>query len=74
MLRAHGWVLFAHPLFLGQVERLTAAAERARAKDPDGYRQNANVRLGWADLLRAARADEAQERLSDAAARARTFT
>lgn len=41
----HGWQLFAHPLLLDQFERLIAAAERARRSDPQGWRQNANVKL-----------------------------
>jgi toxin YhaV len=45
MLQRHGWTLFAHPLFLGQLDRLTAAAARARRKDPKSWQANANVRL-----------------------------
>ena len=45
MLVVNGWSLFAHPLFLDQVEKLTAAVERASAKDPDGYRKTANAKL-----------------------------
>lgn len=41
----HGWHLVGHPLFLEQLERLTAAVERARARDPDGYRTGANAKL-----------------------------
>lgn len=33
-----GWSIFAHPLFLDQVEALIVEVERARAKDPRGYR------------------------------------
>ncbi len=34
MVAVNGWELFAHPLFLGQLEKLTAAVERVRKKDP----------------------------------------
>ena len=33
---AHGWSLLVHPLLLGQIERLTNAADHERAKSPDG--------------------------------------
>jgi len=45
MLQRHGWTLFAHPLFLDQLERLIAAAARARRADPDGSLGNADVKL-----------------------------
>jgi toxin YhaV len=45
VLQRHGWRLFAHPLLLEQLERLIAAADRARQADPDGWRGNANVKL-----------------------------
>lgn len=45
MLERQGWHLFAHPLLLDQLDRLVAAAERARRADPAGWRGNANVRL-----------------------------
>jgi toxin YhaV len=45
-LVVNGWSIFAHPLFLGQIEALIAEVERARAKDPTGYaRRNAAKRL-----------------------------
>ena len=45
-LQAHGWALFAHPLFLDQVETLVARVEAARARDPEGYRnRNDSKRL-----------------------------
>ncbi len=34
--RAGDWALLLHPLLLEQIGKLTAAAERERAKDPDG--------------------------------------
>jgi toxin YhaV len=45
MLSAHGWQLFAHPLFLDQLEKLAAAVEKARAKDPRGFHKSANAKL-----------------------------
>lgn len=40
-----GWTILAHPLFLDQLERLTAAVAAAQAKDPDGYLGTANAKL-----------------------------
>lgn len=41
-----GWTIFAHPLFLDQVEALARQVEGLRAKDPLGYlRKNAAKRL-----------------------------
>lgn len=40
-----GWTLYAHPLFLDQLERLTAAVERKATKDPKGYRAAADTKL-----------------------------
>ena len=49
----HGWMVFAHPLFLDQVETLATQVEQLRAKDPTGYvRKNAAKRL--AAILRLA--------------------
>lgn len=45
MVAVNDWELFLHPLFLDQIEKLTAAVERARAKDPRGYRKTANAKL-----------------------------
>lgn len=45
MLEVNGWQLFAHPLFLDQIERLATAVERTRAKDPRGWRKSANAKL-----------------------------
>lgn len=45
MLEATGWQLFAHPLFLDQIERLAAAVERTRKKKPKGWRKSANAKL-----------------------------
>ena len=45
MLVVNGWTIAAHPLFLDQLERLTAAVEREKAKDPGHYRETANAKL-----------------------------
>lgn len=45
MIVVNAWRIFAHPLFLDQLEKLTAAVERAREKDPRGYRGSANAKL-----------------------------
>jgi len=39
------WQVFAHPLFLDQLEKLGKAVERARAKDPRGWHESANAKL-----------------------------
>jgi len=44
MVTVNGWTIFAHPLFLDQLEKLTGAGEAAKAKDPEGYRSSANAR------------------------------
>lgn len=41
----NGWALYTHPLFLDQLEKLTLAVERARAKGPSGYASTANAKL-----------------------------
>jgi len=45
-LVVNGWSLFAHPLFLDQVEALIAKVEGLKAKDPKTWRQkNSSKRL-----------------------------
>jgi len=42
----HGWTVFAHPLFLAQLDSLSAQVESLQQKDPIGYtRKNAYKRL-----------------------------
>ena len=42
----HGWTIFAHPVFLAQVEALTQQVEELNLKDPRGYgTKNAAKRL-----------------------------
>jgi toxin YhaV len=45
MLEVNGWQLFAHPLFLDQIEKLAGAVEKARAKDPRGWRKSPNAKV-----------------------------
>jgi toxin YhaV len=45
-LWVHGWTLFAHPLFLAQLEALAQQVEGLHRKDPTGYvSKNATKRL-----------------------------
>jgi toxin YhaV len=42
----HGWTVFAHPLFLAQLEALAQQVEAFKQKDPGGYvKKNATKRL-----------------------------
>jgi toxin YhaV len=45
VIQRHGWNLLFHDCVLGQLQKLHAAAERARQQDPQGFDSNANVRL-----------------------------
>jgi toxin YhaV len=45
-LIVHGWTVFAHPLFLAQLEALVTQVEAQKRKDPQGYaKKNAGKRL-----------------------------
>lgn len=45
-LVVNGWTLFAHPVFLEQLDALIAQVEALRRKDPASYvKENANKRL-----------------------------
>ena len=42
----NGWSVFAHPLFLAQLQSLTLQVEALKVKDPQGYlKKNATKRL-----------------------------
>jgi toxin YhaV len=41
----NGWSVYAHPLFLDQLEALIAAVERARSKDPKAYKKKRVAKL-----------------------------
>jgi toxin YhaV len=45
MYATSGWTTYAHPLFLAQLKKLTAAVERAQKKDPKGFGSTANAKL-----------------------------
>ena len=45
MLQRHGWRLCAHPQLLGQMEKLTASIERAKAADPEGWRRKTDAKV-----------------------------
>ncbi|KPF41103.1 type II toxin-antitoxin system YhaV family toxin [Rhizobium sp. AAP43] len=45
MLTVNGWIILAHPLFLDQMERLTAAVERQTAKAGNRPPPTANAKL-----------------------------
>lgn len=44
-MKVGDWEVYAHPLFLDQLEALTTAVERAREKDPDGYRSGRAAKM-----------------------------
>jgi toxin YhaV len=45
-LVVNGWTIFAHPLFLAQLEALTRQVEGLKQKDPSGFtKKNASKRL-----------------------------
>lgn len=41
----NGWAIYAHPLFLGQLETMIAQVEKARAKDSKGYKRKRSAKL-----------------------------
>ena len=43
--QVNGWTIYAHPLFLDQLEVIIAAAEKARKKDPAGYKKKRAAKL-----------------------------
>lgn len=44
-MERHGWRLYAHPLFLDQLERLISAVERAKRADPGSWQSKADAKL-----------------------------
>lgn len=44
-IAVNGWTIYAHPLFLDQLEALIAAVEKARAKDPKSYKKKRAAQL-----------------------------
>lgn len=45
MITVNGWALYAHPLFLEQLEKLAKAVEKAKRKSPKEYQKSANAKL-----------------------------
>lgn len=46
LLTINGWTIFAHPLFLNQLEQLVSQVEHLKKKDPTGYiNKNPSKRL-----------------------------
>lgn len=41
----NGWAIYAHPLFLDQLEAMIARVEKARAKDSKGYKKKRSAKL-----------------------------
>jgi toxin YhaV len=51
-LIVHGWKIYAHPLFLDQLDALIAQVEAIKQKDPAGFaKKNAAKRLAAISLL-----------------------
>ena len=44
-LTINGWTILVHPLFLEQLERLVAAVEADKTKDPKNYKGRPNAKL-----------------------------
>lgn len=44
-VKINDWTIYAHPLFLDQLETLIAQVERARAKDIKGYKKKRAAKL-----------------------------
>jgi toxin YhaV len=44
-IEINGWTIYAHPFFLDQLEALITAVEKARAKNPRGYKKKRATKL-----------------------------
>jgi toxin YhaV len=44
-MRIGDWQVYAHPLFLDQLDALTTAVDRARLKDPTGYMNGRDAKM-----------------------------
>lgn len=44
-MQVGGWTIYAHPLFLGQLERLVTAADRAKQRNPEGYAHGRDAKM-----------------------------
>jgi toxin YhaV len=45
ILEINGWTIYSHPLFLDQLEAMIEAVEKARQKDPKGYKKKRAAKL-----------------------------
>jgi toxin YhaV len=45
MIVVNGWTIYAHPLLLDQLEKLTAVVEKAKAKNPQDWARTANAKV-----------------------------
>jgi toxin YhaV len=45
VIQRRGWNLLFHDCLIEQLQRLDAAASRAKAQDPEGFESNASVKL-----------------------------
>lgn len=45
MIQRHGWTLLFHDCLIAQLQRLHAAANKARKRHPHDFESNANVKL-----------------------------
>lgn len=45
MAAVNGWAILAHPLFLAQLDKLTAAVETLKQKRPDDFQDSSNAKL-----------------------------
>jgi len=52
-VQINGWSIYAHPLFLNQLEALLRQVEKAKKKDPGGYKKKRAAKL-LAALLKVA--------------------
>jgi toxin YhaV len=55
-IQINGWTIYAHPLFLDQLEAMIEAVEKARKSDPKGYKKKRATKL-LAAVLKVAFAD-----------------
>jgi toxin YhaV len=45
IVEVNGWTVYAHPLFLDQLEAMIEAVEKARKKDPKKYKKKRETKL-----------------------------
>jgi toxin YhaV len=45
VLKINGWIIYAHPLFLDQLEAMIGAVEKAQQRDAKGYKKKRAAKL-----------------------------